>query len=594
MKRLILIISCLVMYSSLTHASLQSETLEMIEEQGPGVWDVDGSSWRFVPDKGGIKVCKAENKIIAGFYLSDDDVSFYNQTFPDGNRKPIGFEFDIIDHSGVFDNDDIVSMIVSDGIPDGVRYDENNMLDGGGAFAVNINDPTKIAPNTWHYVTINFADHVDLDPATFEVQLQLVGDIRKLQEDYPDTYDNYSTLVKAEFVWWFSVGGGHADTDGNNFFNIRTPKVVFWKDRFFDGSEGGYDRYLWNISDNSDHKYVGDYEPYSCAFGSDPSWNDSNSDDDSGDGDDSSDGSGDDTGLPSTDPYADDPPPADNPGDGTTPWDGYDHIVGLDYVKAKWDSKSTWRSDLDTYLGEIENVDIRVKVKQKGGVWPSGTICAKTYLSGNRDFESKDVYLGKQCLNLKGDYADKDDKSFYISNKDIDGSGKIDSIKKYYLFTIIERDGTVINSSTENDGAERVGIIVGGHRPKGYVDALSCNDTVRGWVKDDDWPYAGIKVHIYASNPDGSDKQFIDSITADTYRDDLNGDHGWNWSIPGYLKKGKSKKYYFYGINAPSGPNPPLIFNHVTVPTDTLTCHLCNNPNLSYERCIVAIMLILD
>lgn len=281
----------------------------------------------------------------------------------------------------------------------------------------------------------------------------------------------------------------------------------------------------------------------------------------------------------------------DVPGDGTSPWDGYADHVGLKYVMAKWDNQSNYHSDLDTYLGEIQNVDIRVKVSQKGGIWPGGDTCVTYYLSGNRDFETSDVYLGQECHGLyKDKYDDKDEVSFYLNNINIAGNGKIDTAKKYFLFAIIEYDGG-INASTENDGSERVGITVGGYKPHGYVDELSCN-TVRGWAKDEDRPYGGIKVHVYASNPDGSQKEFVDSFTASTYRGDLGGYYAWDWSIPGKFKKGQSKKYYFYGINEPEGTNPLLTFNSVNVPTDTLKCDLC--PGLTYERCIAAIMLILD
>ncbi len=52
----------LVVFSSHVRASLQSVILAQIEKDGPTVWGIDDSNLRFVPDRGGIKVCKAEKK----------------------------------------------------------------------------------------------------------------------------------------------------------------------------------------------------------------------------------------------------------------------------------------------------------------------------------------------------------------------------------------------------------------------------------------------------------------------------------------------------------------------------------------------------
>ncbi|MEA2007482.1 MAG: hypothetical protein U9O20_05010 [Patescibacteria group bacterium] len=65
--------------------------LRAIEEQSPAVWGLNPDDIRtnkFVPKRGGIKVCKAEGKLIVGFYLSSNNIQFYSQTFSDGERKP--------------------------------------------------------------------------------------------------------------------------------------------------------------------------------------------------------------------------------------------------------------------------------------------------------------------------------------------------------------------------------------------------------------------------------------------------------------------------------------------------------------------------
>jgi len=278
MKKIFFLMGVILMLCvSQAWASWQSTILEKIKNEGPNVWEIDTSNKNYAPLRGGIKICKVENKIIAAFYLSDENIEFYNQKFSDGNRKPIGFEFDIIDHSGVFRNNDIISIEPS--FSEDVRYDENNMLDSSGVFAANIKDPTQLSANMWHYITFNFSEHTDIDLATLEVQMQLVGDIKKLQNDYPDKYNQYSPEVKAQFLWWFTIGGGRSDIDGNNFFNIRNPRIMFWRDKFFGWPEGvdtGYDRLTWKLQHNENNPdlYKGDYKPYHCGFGSDP-WEDS-------------------------------------------------------------------------------------------------------------------------------------------------------------------------------------------------------------------------------------------------------------------------------------------------------------------------------
>ena len=301
---MVLVFCMLILVVSSAQASIQSAILESIVEESPSVWGIDGSSsgdgLRFVPDRGGIKVCKAEKKIIVGFYLSDDDIEFYNQTFSDGSRKPIGFEIEVVDYSGVFNRDNITGY--EESFSQSVRYDDNAQLDDNSIYSVCINDPTKLESNKWHTVEIKFSDYNDVALATFAVQVQLVGDIRKLSEDYPSIYAEYSVIVKAELLGWWTVLGGHEDIDGNNFFNIRNPRIMFSREKFFgwpEGIETGYDRVFWRMGQEGERA---DYKPYFCGFGSDP-WDESSG----GDGDSNGDSNGGDV------PPGEDP---DNPGSG--------------------------------------------------------------------------------------------------------------------------------------------------------------------------------------------------------------------------------------------------------------------------------------
>ncbi|MFC1638012.1 hypothetical protein ACFL2R_01170 [Patescibacteria group bacterium] len=235
--------------------------LSDIEEESPGVWGIEIND-HYVPERGGIKVCKAENKVIVGFYLSDDNMSFYKQEFSSGNRKPIGFEFLIIDHSGVFNRDNVLSIETD--FPGDLRYDENYQWDESNRYTLAINDPSQLDINKWYTATFRFSSHVDVSEALFEVVIKLVGDVRTLKNDFASTYDQYGLLLKAEFLAWLTVND---DIDGNNFFSIRTPRLsLFYENSFF----VGYDRFLWSMEEGQ----VGDFEPYECEFGSDPWVND--------------------------------------------------------------------------------------------------------------------------------------------------------------------------------------------------------------------------------------------------------------------------------------------------------------------------------
>lgn len=162
-------------------------------------------SLKYIPKIGGIKVCKTEKKVIVGFELSDDNISFYSETFPNGKRKPLGFEIDIYDRSGVFHRDNIVR--ISSTFSKSEMYEDNYMLDNDDKlYTLGINNPARLGVG-WHYVTFQFSKCSDVPLATFEVVVQLVGNVRAIMKESPDIYNKYTARVKAQFAGWFATGG---------------------------------------------------------------------------------------------------------------------------------------------------------------------------------------------------------------------------------------------------------------------------------------------------------------------------------------------------------------------------------------------------
>ncbi|MCA9365241.1 MAG: hypothetical protein KC736_05090, partial [Candidatus Moranbacteria bacterium] len=232
--------------------------LEKVENQSPSVWDFSDSSENFIPHRVGIKVCKAEKKIITGFYLSQDNLDFYRQKFSDGKRKPMGFEFDIHDLSGVFSRSDLEDVYLH--LPHSVWYPDNHSEDEDNLYTVAINDPSKLEKGKWYLVELRFSKHVDVSSATFQVYIQLVGNLRELYYSHHQKWDEYSPAVNTAFIGYFANANV---ADGNDYFNILTVKDQFTEGDFFQKG----DRRLWDYGSG---KPKFDFAPYACSFGPDP------------------------------------------------------------------------------------------------------------------------------------------------------------------------------------------------------------------------------------------------------------------------------------------------------------------------------------
>lgn len=246
---------------SISLEDLGTLLVKPIVEESLNVWGISDSN-DFIPHRVGIKVCKAENTVLVGFYLSQRNIDFYRQKFSDGKRKPIGFELDVIDRSGVFVRDNLESIGYNASVLLSTSYVENYMLDGEDNYTVTVNNPSIIPSNTWMFWKFKFSKHREINPAEYEVQAQLTGNLRTLYSEHLDVYFGYSNPVKDRISAWL---GGNMKADGNDFFNLRKGQQVFWNDTFF------------QKGDRKVHQFVGgeeerqlDFVPYACDFGPDP------------------------------------------------------------------------------------------------------------------------------------------------------------------------------------------------------------------------------------------------------------------------------------------------------------------------------------
>ena len=437
---------------SLAQASIQSAILNDIVEESPQVWGItdseSGAGLRFVPDRGGIKICKAENKIIVGFYLSDDDIAFYNETFSDGRRKPIGFEIEVVDYSGVFNSKNIIDY--NESFSQEVRYDDNAMLDNKNIYSVCINDPTKLEANRWHTVEIVFSSHTNIDLGTFAVQLQLVGDIRKLSEDYSNIYNQYSVTAKAELLSWWTVLGGHEDIDGNNFFNIRKPNIRFWRDKFFgwpEGKDTGYDRVFWRMGQAGERA---DYKPYSCGFGSDP-WEDTGSNNEP------------------PPPENNDPPVVVDPNDPepTDPDSDPDlHINSFDLREL---GAGSWVKEIykTLYWGQSLQVEGRMEVENRSSQ-EAHDVDSDYRIENKRDFDKNDTKIDEDSP-FDIDPGEREEKSMSPVTIAVSPNGQtvtvsrgstskgfpiVNGFAKIYFFVDVEEDDGDHDISSESDKDE--------------------------------------------------------------------------------------------------------------------------------------------
>lgn len=137
----------------------------------------------------------------------------------------------------------------------------------------------------------------------------------------------------------------------------------------------------------------------------------------------------------------------------------------------------------------------------------------------------------------------------------------------YYVFAYINRvdaksgktDQDLSNNISRADDPEEFAIIEvspPNESPTGSVDSVDCT-TISGWARDANTTDP-LQIHIYQADVSGNNKQCVDKISANQFRQDLNGYYGFSWPVPANLKDGIPRKLYFYAINIPAGENPVI------------------------------------
>lgn len=99
-------------------------------------------------------------------------------------------------------------------------------------------------------------------------------------------------------------------------------------------------------------------------------------------------------------------------------------------------------------------MDFRVRLKQKGGVWPANTV-ASFYLSKDTLFDSNDKFLGEKDRDL----TNETEKYKTIKLEDVDMADYIKKPGKWYVFVSVSHEMGE-NNSTYQDEDERFKIIV--------------------------------------------------------------------------------------------------------------------------------------
>src|SRR6056297_3463035 len=97
------LIVCLMFFLCLgfTHnanAYIGEGAVEDIENESSEIWDLSNSGWTF--KTGVVSTCFDKGKVRIEFVYSEGNKNFYEQTFSDGERKPLGFEIELKDFGG--------------------------------------------------------------------------------------------------------------------------------------------------------------------------------------------------------------------------------------------------------------------------------------------------------------------------------------------------------------------------------------------------------------------------------------------------------------------------------------------------------------
>lgn len=112
--------------------------------------------------------------------------------------------------------------------------------------------------------------------------------------------------------------------------------------------------------------------------------------------------------------------------------------------------------------------------------------------------------------------------------------------------------------------------------PRGTIDGVNADGSYWGWVFDRDNSSQSLTVHFYVDQHAGNLGRFegaIGSTMANRPRPDVNqvfgisGNHGYEFTIPWYLRDGRTHMLYAYGIDTNGGTNSLLATQTFNVPS---------------------------
>lgn len=194
--------------SSSAQALSLNDFNDYMEAQGPKAWDIQGDNW--IPAKGALQVCVFDNKVRVVFVFSEENREFFRQKFGD-KRKPLGLEVTVFDHDKIFNGGKSAVLPSVTNVPTGIVYEENTAGDDHETYTLAILDPSQMNPGVY-YADFYFSGAPrDVNKGNFELQFQLVGDMRKLRNEFPDRYklyqDSYWEWVLAKWLDVYSAPG---------------------------------------------------------------------------------------------------------------------------------------------------------------------------------------------------------------------------------------------------------------------------------------------------------------------------------------------------------------------------------------------------
>ena len=125
----------------------------------------------------------------------------------------------------------------------------------------------------------------------------------------------------------------------------------------------------------------------------------------------------------------------------------------------------------------------------------------------------------------------------------------------------------------------------------GFLDVITTDGVAAGWAYDPDQPSTSIAVHFYI------DGTFAGQANANQIRSDVNrginvdGNHGFNWTIPNSYHDGRTHSLTVYGIDITGNGNSVLnyspknfSFADVNTPTASLTVNGSHNATVLPNR----------